>query len=260
MQVTPCSLSSPVLAMTCRRLLLLWITIIIVFIYKNAGIFVGNNKVVHFTPKKEENSRTQFFKIGISSISNITAYCPASQQDCEINCGFRRPNSGVVLSCLSCFLGNCALYCFEYGVSKSHFLTRVRGGTCTIAASDPPQIVVHRAMYLLKNGYGNFDVFQNNCEDFALYCKTGLLTRLKGDGGSSGQATSFIGGSLAIFCGSAVRYFIAASPVGVGTVTAGTYSMSRYYNDIGVRYDVTKVDVKDVAMKLGKLDGNMASD
>ncbi|GAB2215784.1 hypothetical protein Droror1_Dr00020184, partial [Drosera rotundifolia] len=47
-----------------------------------------------------------------------------------------------------------------------------KGGTCTIAQSDPSEMVIHRAMYLLQNGFVNYDVFENNCEDFAIYCKT----------------------------------------------------------------------------------------
>ncbi|KAL6576338.1 hypothetical protein OROHE_000119 [Orobanche hederae] len=65
-----------------------------------------------------------------------------------------------------------SLYCFEYGVSPSIFLTRVRGGTCTTAASDLPQTVVHRAI-------------------------TGLLTVDRLGVGRSGQASSVIGAHLA---------------------------------------------------------------
>ncbi|GAB2260899.1 hypothetical protein Droror1_Dr00011754 [Drosera rotundifolia] len=51
-------------------------------------------------------------------------------------------------------------------------LSEQRDDTCTIAQSDPSETVIHRAMYLLQNGFGNYDVFENNCEDFAIYCKT----------------------------------------------------------------------------------------
>ncbi|KAI3986782.1 hypothetical protein MKX01_039756, partial [Papaver californicum] len=51
-----------------------------------------------------------------------------------------------------------------------------RGGTCSMANSDPMEMVIYRAMYLLIKGFSNYDIFLNNCEDFALYCKTGLLT------------------------------------------------------------------------------------
>ncbi|KAJ9692778.1 hypothetical protein PVL29_011729 [Vitis rotundifolia] len=45
------------------------------------------------------------------------------------------------------------------------------------------------------------------------------------------------------------------SPVGVATVTAGMYYMSRYATDIGVRTDVIKVAVEDLAVNLGWGDG-----
>ncbi|CAN4108456.1 unnamed protein product [Withania somnifera] len=97
-------------------------------------------------------------------------------------------------------------------------------------------MVIHRAMHLLQNGFGNYDVFQNNCEDFALYCKTGLLTLDRLGVGRSGQASSIL---------------LIPSPVGMATVTAGMYCMSRYATDIGVRSDVIKVAVEDLAVNLG---------
>ncbi|XP_073144466.1 protein LEAD-SENSITIVE 1 [Henckelia pumila] len=209
-----------------------------VFAYSHHGIYVGGSKVVHFT------------RVGTSSTSSdqqysLTAECPTFP-----DCGFRQPNSGVVLSCLDCFLQSGSLYCFEYGVRPSIFMAKVRGGTCTTAASDPVEEVIHRAMYLLQNGFGNYDVFQNNCEDFTLYCKTGLLTVDHLGLGRSGQASSVIGAPLAALLSSPLKLLL-PSPVGVATVTAGMYCMSRYATDIGVRTDVIKVPVEDLAVNLG---------
>ncbi|GFP96641.1 hypothetical protein PHJA_001808200, partial [Phtheirospermum japonicum] len=172
--------------------------------------------------------------------------------ECPIfpDCGFRQTNSNVVLSCLNCFLRNGSLYSFEYGVRPSLFITKVRGGTCTTAQPDPPDTVTHRAMYLLQNGFGSYDVFQNNCEDFALYCKTGLLTVDRLGVGRSGQASSVIGAPLAALLSSPLKLLM-PSPVGVATVTAGVYCASRYATDIGVQTDVVKVAVKDLAPNLG---------
>lgn len=215
-----------------------------VFTYSHHGIFVGGSKVVHFRPERNLDS-------SIEASSDL--YDPIyPQSTCPIfpDCGFRQPNSGVVLSCLDCFLRNGSLYCFEYGVTPSVFLAKVRGGTCTTAASDPPETTIHRAMYLLQNGFGNYDIFQNNCEDFALYCKTGLLIMDKQGVGRSGQASSAIGAPLAALLSSPLKLLM-PSPVGVATVTAGMYCMSRYATDIGVRSDVIKVAVEDLAVNLG---------
>ncbi|PIN17352.1 hypothetical protein CDL12_09988 [Handroanthus impetiginosus] len=210
-----------------------------VFAYSHHGIFVGGSKVVHFT------------RVESSSTSNNEAYSLTAECPTFPDCGFRQPNSGVVLSCLDCFLRNGSLYCFEYGVSPSVFIAKVRGGTCTTAASDPAESVIHRAMYLLQNGFGNYDVFQNNCEDFALYCKTGLLTVDRLGVGRSGQASSVIGAPLAALLSSPLKLLV-PSPVGVATVTAGMYCMSRYATDIGVRTDIIKVAVEDLARNLGR--------
>ncbi|KAL7125670.1 hypothetical protein ABFS83_14G132100 [Erythranthe nasuta] len=174
-----------------------------IFAYSHRGIFVGGSKVVHFTRVVTESY-------------NQTTECPTFP-----NCGFRQPNSGVVLSCLSCFLRNASLYCFEYGDCSS-------------------------SNVLLQNGFGNYHVFQNNCEDFALYCKTGLLTVDRLGVGRSGQASSVIGAPLAALLSSPLKLLL-PNPVGVATVTAGMYCMSRYATDIGVRTDVVKVAVEDLA-------------
>ncbi|GAV71129.1 LRAT domain-containing protein [Cephalotus follicularis] len=182
-----------------------------VFTYSHHGIYVGGSKVVHFRPKWNMNSS-----------SETSTDIEDSKPSCEVfpDCGFRQPNSGV------------------------------RGGTCTTAASDSPETVIHRAMYLLQNGFGNYDMFQNNCEDFALYCKTGLLVVDNQGVGRSGQASSIIGAPLAAILSSPLKLLM-PSPVGVATVTAGMYCMSRYATDIGVRSDVIKVAVEDLAVNLG---------
>ncbi|KAL3536681.1 hypothetical protein ACH5RR_000047 [Cinchona calisaya] len=209
-----------------------------VFAYSHHGIFVGGSKVVHFT-------RVETAPNSDDEMIDLSSSCPTFP-----DCGFRQPESGVVLSCLDCFLRNGSLYSFEYGVTPSVFLAKVRGGTCTTAKSDPPEAVIHRAMYLLQNGFGNYDVFQNNCEDFALYCKTGLLTIDSLGVGRSGQASSVIGAPLAALLSSPLKLLM-PSPVGVATVTAGMYCMSRYATDIGVRTDVIKVAVEELAVNLG---------
>ncbi|KAE8650225.1 hypothetical protein Csa_011543 [Cucumis sativus] len=207
------------------------------------GIFVGGSKVVHFRPQRNLNSSTDTPDFYDSSSSNPSS-CPIFP-----DCGFRQPNSGVVLSCLDCFLRNGSLYCFDYGVPPSVFLSRVRGGTCTTATSDSFDMVIHRAMYLLQNGFGNYNVFENNCEDFALYCKTGLLIVDRLGVGGSGQASSVIGAPLAAILSSPLKLLM-PSPVGMAVMTAGMYSMSRYATDIGVRTDVIKVAVEDLPLDL----------
>ncbi|OWM66599.1 uncharacterized protein LOC116201728 [Punica granatum] len=214
-----------------------------VFTYSHHGIYVGGSKVVHFRPERDVNSSI------VEASSDATLSVLSS---CSVfpDCGFRHPSSGVTLTCLDCFLGKGSLYCFEYGVQPSVFLAKVRGGTCTTAASDPPEVVIHRAMHLLQNGFGNYDVFQNNCEDFALYCKTGLLIMDRLGVGRSGQASSAIGAPLAAILSSPLKLLM-PSPIGMATVTAGMYCMSRYATDIGIRSDVIKVAVEDLAVNLG---------
>ncbi|KAK3200249.1 hypothetical protein Dsin_023664 [Dipteronia sinensis] len=104
--------------------------------------------------------------------------------------------------------------------------------------------VLHRANILLENGFGDYDVFKNNCEDFVIYFKTGLLliTPSSTRGGQSGQAASFVAASGLIFSSLALLTY---KFKGVAAVSNGVnYCYSRLNSDIGVRSDVAKVPVE----------------
>ena len=68
--------------------------------------------------------------------------------------------------------------------------------------------------------------------------------------GRSGQASSGVGAPLAAVLSSPLKLLM-PNPIGVATMTAGMYCMSRYAIDIGVRSDVIKVAVEDLATNLG---------
>lgn len=223
------------------------------YTYSHHGIYVGGSKVVHFTRKKEAGTAGLDSAIAVSSLllSQGADECPTFP-----DCGFQLPDSGVVLTCLDCFLRGGALHRFEYGVPAAAFLAKLRGGTCTTARADGgPDAAVRRAMHLLQNGFGDYDVFENNCEDFALYCKTGLLPAAVANGdddgiGRSGQAASAVSVPLAALFSTPFK-LLAAGPLGMAAVTAGVYCAGRYITDIGVRKDVVKVEVEDLAAHLG---------
>ncbi|KAF3536105.1 hypothetical protein F2Q69_00018884 [Brassica cretica] len=157
------------------------------YIYTHHGIYVGDGKVIHFTRGGglEIGTGTVLDKIIVSSVPNHGGDNPCP------DCGDQTNLNGVITSCLDCFLSGGNLYLFEYNVSKAIFLAKQRGGTCTIAASDPPEDVVARAKFLLlRNGFGEYHLLDNNCEDFAIYCKTGLLVLSVTKSGSSSQVNS----------------------------------------------------------------------
>ena len=130
------------------------------------------------------------------------------------------------------------------------FLAKIRGGTGTLANSDTHDIVLHRARYILANGFGCYNIFHNNCEDFALYCKTGLLILDETLPGRSGQAVSLMLGVPM------VASFLNPSRLLVG---AGVYCFSRYAVDLGVRKDTVKIDVEDLALNLNLLSSSSSS-
>ncbi|EPS58821.1 hypothetical protein M569_15992, partial [Genlisea aurea] len=126
------------------------------------GIYIGEGNVIHLTPGGGQE--VQF--VLSSSLRN------ASSNPCP-NCGHRPSNNGLMSSCLACFLNGGNLYRYRYGVSVAYLLAKGPRGHCTRSMSDPPETVVRRAIFFLENGSGDYDLVNNNCEDFALYCKKG---------------------------------------------------------------------------------------
>ncbi|KAG4377147.1 hypothetical protein AAZX31_18G047200 [Glycine max] len=207
-----------------------------------AGIYVGEGMVIHFTRRagQETRSGTILDRLLISSPplrATFDTPCP--------RCGDQARSDGVICSCLDCFLSGGDLYLFEYSVSPAFFLAKARGGTCTTAFSDPTDEVLHRALFLLENGFGGYHVFKNNCEDFAIYCKTGLLVVTNISVGRSGQAASCFAAASAVV--SSPLRFMTASFGGLALVGCGMYCVSRYVSDIGVRGDVAKVPVEKIS-------------
>ncbi|KAK6944114.1 LRAT domain [Dillenia turbinata] len=216
---------------------------LITFIQLAAGIYVGDNTVIHFTRRGQE--------VGTGTVLDLLLVSsgPARSQVPCPTCTPPEEGNGVFSSCLDCFLCGGILYRFEYAVSPARFLAKARGGTCTLAVSDPEDMVVHRAKFLLDNGFGCYNVFKNNCKDFAIYCKTGLLIVDQVALGRSGQAVSIIGGPLAAVLSTPSR-LVTSNVYEMVATAVGVYCASRYAADIGMRRDVVKVEVEDLTRRL----------
>ncbi|CAI9097602.1 OLC1v1034071C1 [Oldenlandia corymbosa var. corymbosa] len=213
------------------------------YTYAHHGVYIGDNKVIHFTRRGQEVGTGTVLDLLLVSSGPNRGHVPCP------TCISPADGHGVVISCLDCFLAGGVLYRFEYAVNPALFLAKARGGTCTLAASDPDDDVVHRAKYLLENGFGCYNVFKNNCEDFAIYCKTGLLVVDQSTMGQSGQAVSIIGGPLAAVLSTPLR-LVTTNVYGMAVTAVGVYCASRYAADIGMRRDVVKMPVEDLTARL----------
>lgn len=121
--------------------------------------------MIHFT-------RTQ----GDQSNHDIVIIC----KECWLD-GANDKQGGVVKCCLDCFLKGHRLFRFKYGVSSSQFVAN-RSGTCTTGTCRyAPDEVVRRATKMLHfaEPFDEYDVLHNNCESFAVYCKTGKSVSLQ---------------------------------------------------------------------------------
>lgn len=226
------------------------------YFYAHHGIYIGDGKVIHFT-------RGAGQEIGVGTVLDRYLFSSspshASGFPCP-RCGDHSQSlDGVMLSCIECFLSGGDLHLFQYGVSPAVFVAQARGGTCTLAKSDPQADVLHRASFLLQNGFGGYHIFKNNCEDFAIYCKTGLLINSNSSisMGRSGQATSFAAATSAIV--SSPLRFLTTSFSGLLAVGCGMYCVNRLASDIGVRGDVVKVQVENLIVHSGRDGSNAAT-
>lgn len=231
------------------------------------GIYVGNNEVIHFTCGGGLETRTGTFvdNIIVSSVPNHGGDNPC------LNCGDQSNLDGVISSCLDCFLAGGNLYLFEYGVSKPIFMAKPRGGTCSTATSNSSDETIHRARYLLtkKKGFGVYDLLKNNCEDFAIYCKTGLI--VLSNLGGSGQANSysaarrvfsFVETLKSVSFGSVAGLAVSGS-AGLGVMALvgyGNYCYGRLNSDIGVRSDANKFPVEALVTLIAIIEGRVEDD
>ncbi|CAI5495142.1 unnamed protein product [Closterium sp. Naga37s-1] len=240
-----------------------------------AGVYVGADEVIHFTRQQADEIGSNALLDYAASISpalqrttttttttaaaaadsgradavGIAAARPggAGSAPCRA-CGTEDSSHGVISSCLRCFLHGGRLFRFDYGVSVGCFCLQMRGGTCSMAVPDAPHAVVQRARLLLKEGFGRYHVLDNNCEDFAVFCKTRALVVDKTRVGTSGQSAAFFGFNFA--SATAAVPLLLVGPLAAAAVFAGSYSLSRVALDVGVRRDVVKVEGEDLVASL----------
>ncbi|KAG2238813.1 hypothetical protein Bca52824_091984 [Brassica carinata] len=187
------------------------------YIYSHHGIYIGDGKAIHFTRGDGPSIREGSFLDKIIKRSNTR---------------------GVISSCLDCFLAGGNLHLFKYNVSLATFTTKLRGGTCTIAPSDPSHEVISRAKFLLLiNGFGDYHLFKNNCEDFAVYCKTSLVIGKSYVLGRNGQANT-----------------VGAAACVARMLTPLVRNVIRLFSDVGMRRDAIKVPVESLAAWRNKED------
>ncbi|CAI5989943.1 unnamed protein product [Closterium sp. NIES-65] len=219
--------------------------------YSHHGVYVGADEVIHFTRQQADeigsNALLDYAASVSPALQRTTTTSGEGSEPCRA-CGTEGSSHGVISSCLRCFLHGGALFRFDYGVSVGSFCLQMRGGTCSMAVPDAPHAVVQRARLLLKEGFGRYHVLDNNCEDFAVYCKTRALVVDKTRVGTSGQSAAFFGFNFA--SATAAVPLLLVGPLAAAAVFAGSYSLSRVALDVGVRRDVVRVEGEELVASL----------
>ncbi|KAK6916775.1 LRAT domain [Dillenia turbinata] len=126
--------------------------------------------VIHYT--RTEPGRREV----ISTISSTSSHHNSDSNACP-KCNYKSDiHRGVVKTCLDCFLsGQNHIYLYKYGVSELQTLSDLNPGGTRVHSRPPSQVVNFASNLLEKSGFGNYNLFLKNCEDFAYYCKTGEL-------------------------------------------------------------------------------------
>ncbi|KAF3433979.1 hypothetical protein FNV43_RR25082 [Rhamnella rubrinervis] len=214
------------------------------YIYAHHGIYVGDGQVIHFTQAAGRESGTgNVFDRVIFSSAPIS---PSSGCHCPV-CGDQSRLDGVISSCLDCFLSGGDLYLYEYGVDIAAFLAETRGGTSTLAFAESTEEVLHRAFFLWANGFGTYDLFKNNCIDFAIYCKTSLVVDAKFSVRRCGQVVSLLADTSKFIASKGYTLvFLAKRSPYLMAVSGGVYVVSKLLSDIGVRPDAARIAVENL--------------
>ncbi|CAB4283618.1 unnamed protein product [Prunus armeniaca] len=84
---------------------------------------------------------------------------------------------GVLRTCIDCFLKGHHLLRFEYEVSRLHFIFKHKG-TCSTECCYSNEETIRRATEIFNKevhgkGFGDYNLLDNNCENFASFCKRG---------------------------------------------------------------------------------------
>ncbi|KAK6946484.1 LRAT domain [Dillenia turbinata] len=123
-------------------------------IHTHHGIYIGEDMVIHYT-RTEEGEKE----------SSSSKTCPVCQYRSDLH-------RGVIKTCLDCFLaGQDQIYWYAYGISRS-VASSFPVGSYSTRQSRPSSEVVDCASQILESGVKDYNLFFNNCEDFAHFCKT----------------------------------------------------------------------------------------
>ncbi|GJR12751.1 putative LRAT-like domain-containing protein [Tanacetum coccineum] len=93
------------------------------------------------------------FLAPLKILSGVSTSHHKEKSPCSMSyCGLEKvAESGVKVSCINCFLKKGSLYRFKYEASLEFLYAKARGGTCTMAKSDPLEDVMHRTTNELES-------------------------------------------------------------------------------------------------------------
>lgn len=127
--------------------------------YDHHGIYVGDDRVIHFSRISPKKGSKYVCTHGVDDVP-----FPTTTDN----------TSAVRKSCVSCFRRmqkkRHSLYRYEY---DGGVFAMLRVHSSRTRAQDAHVVVERAYKSLCDQDFGEYDLFFNNCETFAFYCKTG---------------------------------------------------------------------------------------
>uniref|UniRef100_A0A6N2MVS9 LRAT domain-containing protein n=1 Tax=Salix viminalis TaxID=40686 RepID=A0A6N2MVS9_SALVM len=202
------------------------------YIYAHHGIYIGDDKA---WPRSRNRDCAGYPLVELSA---SPLHCPLSQLHYAARWSWGHRLMPQLLPCWWHLVSGLSMLS-----ALLSFLQKCEAEPCTLAVSDSND----NCGLIEQNTFLKMDL--NNCEDFAIYCKTALLIVDQGTMGQSGQAASIIGGPLAAVLSTPMR-LVTTNIYGMAATAVGVYCASRYAADIGMRRDVVKVSAEDLTRRL----------
>ncbi|OWM67289.1 hypothetical protein CDL15_Pgr000741 [Punica granatum] len=139
-----------------------------IYSHRRYGIYVGDGFVIHFIQTETKNNVLRLPK---AEKFAHRPPCPKCLYD-------EYKDLGVVRTCLDCFCCHeeklHSIRYFVYGAPRVGLLLKKSGTCTTLVSSRTANEVVEEAYELLRSqGFGEYNLCQNNCEHFATFCQTG---------------------------------------------------------------------------------------
>ena len=130
--------------------------------YYHFGVYINDNRIIHFAPKGEFNSLSEAMKNAVIHETTLKKFLGSRHKlfVCDFAKYYSKPSKhgtkyGLFEKCFTTTPCNDIIKKFQYKLYS-------------------PSETVERALSKMGQGQAEYNLASNNCEHFAMWCKTGI--------------------------------------------------------------------------------------